>query len=605
MLLHPYWYICSAIVSLGLAACNSLGSLHHHGPTSTLKAVQDQQYSLQLAQIEDLPGLFRFEVCLRPSYAGATASERCIGAFRTNEHTDLIFRAEAVTAMQLTPQQIEELRLVHSEYKDYHDTLNNQMVDQLKLTLSGTAIIIGGNMVGKRVHNYGMLNTQKLERLETQLQEATDNIPRHRVYVQHNRAEYDRLLRLKESLEHRAQMSRVDFLQKEFGSTSLRKVQTKLATYEAQLRKTGFPTTELPQPLPSSLWNHVKVSQPSLSPQSYPTIFSNNFINHYLKTAAESSTLDWDEEATALRALLHDGTIQHPDIVLKQWKELGFTADEIFHQPFRHQLARFFQFNHIEALFHTQLNDRTITHIESLHAALDQGNPQLLSTIAQFSRHRGVSPSAVARIKWVQRYRAMIPLNQEVLLQLEQGTLKPKVMDQQTADLLSEVRRQLAPLDEAMASANQSIADLDQLKSVTRNLSHRLNMAAKFMLGITISRAVGVGLAASGLVGLGLHIVNHNNSVGSTKLTKAEPIMARYKELQVLIDESAAVLAEPTRPATTTSVASVQNLLNSLALWQSTYWVDTQDTGVIITDICLPSLNENNVLISHCQPPVF
>lgn len=597
----PYlsWYVYSIIISLGLIACKGLGSLSHHPPTSTLKAVQDQQYRLQLAQLEDQSGLFRFEVCLRASDTGELPdSAQCIGAFRTNEHTNLIFRAEAVKSMELTPKQLEELQLVHTEYKDYHDTLHNRLKDQLKLTFLGTTIIIGGDMLGKRVHNYGMLSSQKLQRLENQLDETMANISRDRVYVQHNQDEYERLLRLKESIEHRAQMSRADFLQKEFGSTSLRSVHTKLATYEAQLRKTGFQTTKLPQPLPQSLWHHVKVGS-----STYPTVFSKRFLDHYLSSI--TTTMSKAEEATALRALLHDGTIQNPDMVLKQWRQQGYTAGEMFHQPFRSQLARLFQFNHIEALFHDQLNHLTITHMDSLRTAVDQGDQHIFKTVAQFSRHRGVAPSAVARIKWVQRYRAMIPFNQETLLQLERGALKPEAMDQQTAELLSDVRRKLTPMDEAMTVAKQNIADLDQLKSITRELSSRLDMAAKSMLGITISRVVGVGMAAGGLIGLGLHIVNRNNSVAATKLTQAEPIMSRYKELQVLIDQSAATLADPTRVSTTTDVSSVQNMLNSLALWQSTYWVDTQNTGIIITDVCLPSLDQNNVLVSHCKPPVF
>ena len=50
------------------------------------------------------------------------------------------------------------------------------------------------------------------------------------------------------------------------------------------------------------------------------------------------------------------------------------------------------------------------------------------------------------------------------------------------------------------------------------------------------------------------------------------------------------------------AVPSVKDILLLFAKWQASIWVDTKDTGILISQICLPSLSTDTEDQFDCEP---
>ena len=587
-----------------LISCKTYTPANHFDPTtSTLKAVWDDQYTLRLAELEDQPGVYRFEACLREAY-NHSPNQECVGALFTNESTDLLLSIDMIEAARLTPKQTKELKRVHQEFRAYDQAIQTQLNNNANSVLIGTGIVIGGEMIARKINAYGIPHSKQLKLVEADIADLNDRIIADQILMSHRHPDYERLKNLKNTLEYRALMTKADYLQQEFGSATLSEVNKKLNTYEIQLKEAGFNTAKIPQPLAAKYFNHVTPALIHDLPKNfnkYPTIISQEFINFYLHQIPET-VINRDEHFWALHNLLHQGTVFDIDKYFKLWLDQGYTILELFHRPFRSQLDKFFKFNQFEAMINPQAAGHGLYHLTAVKNALLQGDSRVLQAIQQYSHHLGVSPSALARIKWVQRYRAQIPLNTEALLALEKGELKPRIMDQQTAEALQQVKNKLAPAEQSLSLSQRKINELTHLKSVANDLTQRLGFAAHFMLGITVSRMVAAGVAISGVVGLGLHIIGRNHSVSTDQLAAATPIIERYNNLQVLINQNDSLLN--TDDTSSTQVPDVADILAGLAIWQNTIWVDTQDTNVVVTAICLPQrIYPNSTYIaSHCKP---
>lgn len=578
-------YLMIALMSLSCNSCKSLFSDEGSSSESSIKSVMDETYLLKLSQ-SGQEGYFRFEVCLIDD------DESCVGGLRTDQGEDLVFSAEIIDKARLSENQALELKKVHDEYHNYNQAISRGLGTHISQFAGGSSIVIGGGILGQKLHKYGVKLNNDLRDIDRELYEVKGDTLGDHMFNVKNTDEQARLMRLKQSLEYRAQMTQTGFLQKEFGSSTLMEVDQKLSRYEKQITSAGLNTTKTPQPVPAKYFHTVEVGL-----KKYKTIFSQSFIDFYFSRIPQTNP-DLSDYAEAMDRLLGQGKVYDAEQLIKMWAQRGYTDIQMIHKPFRPQLERFFVFNHIESLVNPHSSGRVARNMDEFTAAVISGNKQLLKAAQRFSHHRGVSPIAVSRIKWIQRYRAIVPDNRVSLLALESGSMRPKVLDRQTSELLKEVSEKLAPINEAVEGAQKRADIVRRYQAVSDDVVRHLDIASKGLIGITMGRVLGAGIAFAGLVGFVFHVVDPRNSASTADYEAAKPIIDRYDKLQVMIDQSSPLMS--TDPDVQQQVPSVVDLLFGLAIWQNTISVASAD--VVVSDICLPVRSQNGD--SECQSAV-
>ena len=161
------------VLTFSLGSCrNTLPKQTQEG-SSSLKAVYDKDYSLNLAKVPGEQGLYQFEICLMPSHlkrhrSNLSPNDSCVAALKKNEE-NIYFELETGTLdeLALNKEERESLLRKQHEWSDYQSRIrakatsdsylgieDNAGIDvgiaAATIGISGTsALIIGENTISR------------------------------------------------------------------------------------------------------------------------------------------------------------------------------------------------------------------------------------------------------------------------------------------------------------------------------------------------------------------------------------------------------------------------------------------------------------------------
>lgn len=619
--------------ALMLAACKSMGGGEQELSQNSLKGVYDSKYVLRLVPTGNY-GIFKFEVCQSGGYGRALA-DTCVDAFKTNVGQTLLLTLESVSNIALTDQQQSDLLSTHEEYNNYQSTLS-QRSKLHKINAGGAgAVAIGGGALGYNIYRRGRIAQQKLPGAMEELAKA------HQAYnpAQIQKAQADRLEQLRVMLqntssgqigleqltqESAAELEKLKAIEAEIVKQKdvlkgMEEVQAKLGL--SSLSEMGDEATLIKQKFTTLGMTSADAAQPLVSAAELggrKTLLSSQFIDFVIQDLGLEKT---DQVMDAMNSFGYASEKVDPGLI-KKWLAQGGKIDQIVEPQF---LEKIFTFNKIEnALLPQQAvgvvddgakqgaKQVALTmksqftrpqNLEQLTQAFNKGDFRFFTHTFEFIQAGGVSPTASALHKKLQGFLKILPKNQMVLTQLNgeaKGIIARRAQLAEQAGLLDEkIVANLGQIGEeskalmathGAAGAKLREEALTKLSKEADSLAGAIKFVPKGIAAVVITAAAAIG---------GITYVTSGKHLSAKNA--AQPLIDSYDELQFLLKADSPLLT--TDPIYNAPLAelSVKDVLTNFALWQAISWVDAEDTGVVVTSVCLPQTSAlDNSVVEDC-----
>lgn len=586
-------------MSLTLGACKTTGG---YTGQSSLKGIYDDTHILRMTSISGF-GVYKFEVCLSAGF-GRAQPNTCVSALKTNTGEDLLLTVDMIEGMYLAPQQKQHLLERHDEYTKYQQALSNTARNLGAGAGATGGIVLGGSGGVYGLHRMKQGATRKLAEVNQAIVDQQKNMSVSQ--GQKNLADSDRLEEIKklisqtqddqktltqlseesatelaklkgleeELAKQKAVVSKFDGVQSRLGLASFDEVSQNMVDITSKLKAAGLSVDAPPQAL---------ISASELAGRK--TLVTDKFIAFVIEDVGAEFTDDIREAMTVSFGMNPDKI--DPEL-FKKFKAAGGKLDEIVEPAF---LDKVFAYNKIEnALLGKGLNQQFARpeNMEQLAKAFEAGDFRFLKSSLEFVQSGGVSPTASSLYTKLQSYKAVMPKNKLLLTQLEsqvKESLDRRVaLDDKAKALEESIQKRLAQGGEDLAGVSktrgaefvrQGEDALGKLVKEADSLARKIKFAPKGVAGVVVA---GVA-AAAGVVGI-------------TTKTYMEPrqnvkgVMDQYDELEVLLGSSSPLFTSD--PSYNAPVNSVEAILYNFAVWQSQEWVDTQNTGIVVREVCLP-----------------
>ena len=591
-----------AVISLTLGACKTTGGFKETGQSS-LQGIFDDSHILRLTSVGGFGGVYKFEICLSAGF-GRAQPNTCIGALKTNTGEDLLLTMDMIEGMYLSPEQKQHLLERHNEYDAYQQALSNTARNVGTGAGATGGIILGGSGGVYGLHRMKQGATQKLAEVQKSIADQQNKMSVSQ--AQRNVSDSDRLEEIKklisqtqddqktltqlseesagelaklkgleeELAKQKAVVSKFDGIQARLGLASLDEVGKSMVDITSKLKAAGLSVDTPPQALASAS---------ELAGRK--TLITDKFIEFVIEDVGGEFTGEIREAMTASFGLNPDKI--DPEL-FKRFQASGGKLDEIVDPAF---INKVFAYNKIEnALLGKGANQQFARpqNMEQLAKAFETGDFRFLKSSLEFVQSGGVSPTATSLYTKLQSYKAVMPQNKLILTQLEsqvKESLNRRVaLDDKAKALEETIQKRLAQGGEDLAGVSktrgaefvrQGEEALGKLMKEADVLARKIKIAPKGIAGVVVA---GVA-AAAGVVGI-------------TTKTYLEPrqnvkgIMDQYDELEVLLGSSSPLFTSD--PSYNAPVQSVEAILYNFAVWQSQEWIDTQDTGIVVREVCLP-----------------
>ena len=617
-----------AVISLCLGACNSSKESSIETESTTLKGVFDETYILRLTSISGFDA-YKFEVCLSAGF-GRAQPNTCVGALKTNTGEDLLLTMDMIEGMYLTPEQKQHLLERHNEYDAYQQALSNTARNVAAGAGATGGIILGGTGGVYGLHRMKQGATQKLAEVQKSIADQQSKMSVSQ--AQRNVSDSDRLEEIKklitqtqddqktltqlseesaselaklkgleeELAKQKAVVSKFDGIQVRLGLASLDEVSNSMVDITSKLKAAGLSVDTPPQALVSA---SELAGRKTLITDKFIAFVIEDVGGEFASEIREAMTVSPGLNSLAIRRLLRRENIGevmalslglNPDKIdpelFKRFQASGGKLDEIVDPAF---INKVFAYNKIEnALLGKGANQQFARpqNMEQLAKAFETGDFRFLKSSLEFVQSGGVSPTATSLFTKLQSYKAVMPQNKLILTQLEsqvKESLNTKMaLDDKAKALEETIQKRLAQGGEDLAGVSktrgaefvrQGEEALGKLMKEADVLARKIKIAPKGIAGVVVA---GVA-AAAGVIGI-------------TTKTYLEPrqnvkgIMDQYDELEVLLGSSSPLFTSD--PSYNAPVQSVEAILYNFAVWQSQEWIDTQDTGIVVREVCLPKI---------------
>lgn len=618
-------------------------------PNSSLSGIFDSQHVLRLAPVGYF-GVYRFEVCLVEVLNGSLSdSDHCVGALKTNSGEDLLLTLEIIEDMSLSEKDKARLQNTHSDYQAYQRSLANRGRDKTLMSAGSAGLVIGGGSLEYKMYrDWKAARTSYPEVLKT----IDDKVAAQHSHQSRSLVDQKRIKALNEMVGdmESAQESKMQISsQMDEELAKLKGIEEKIAQQKQKLN----PYDIVRQKLAGASLDDISKESESIASRfrraglsldlspgsvaSHPADLANR------KTLLSDKFLDFLMDSIGLEKTseMKDFLIsfgyndQNLDLNLfKKWKDSGGTIREVIEPGFLEDL---FKYNRIENALLPQhptpvamksskgggflsrflpkgKKAKVVAvaadslalpqNMAELTKAFEAGDYRFLKSAVNFIQSGGVPPTALALHQKYVGYQSILPQSKLFLTQLED---EAKSTLQKISDLEQQVKTVDADLDRRFASLSQesdtlkvnrgAAADaldrkaIDQLKKQADNLMKTIKMGPKAMAAV----AVMVSSAVGGL----LYITNASHIQAQEK---AQPIIDHYDALQIVMHSSSALLSLDPSVNQLVSGISVKDVVIGLAQWQAHAWVDSHDTGLVVTKICMPKMTSNgDKLLEQCQ----
>ena len=530
-----------------MLGCKSMGGQGAYQSSSKLMGVYDDQYLLRLAKVQGTE-YYRFETCKLVTSENNTPYP-CVSAFKTNFGEDLVLSLNIIDKMSFTDNQSDALKMMHKKFQDYRSSLVDlQRNIQPTQGMLGGGIILGGVGGG---FNIGF-SESALEKRAVKLEETAKDIRLSRS-------------RLKEVLKQ----DPMGFLQSELGQASLDEVQQavkkemdflddldQLISWKRNIKNfqniSNWKVSEMlfveqitPDELFSKVKDYVKKYfwiEGSEFPRNRPAkhkVFSSEFMAYQPEQADEL-------------------------VRLNSWVSEGNSLDRAIHSLFESKFNTYYRLETGES-FSESLSLKK--HSKLGHKKLNQ----LRSTLRSFVLNHGVPSRVGRRIQWLKNNYVRVPI-----------TPSPEVVSRMKANHADLIHKAKEDLAEAVYAVRRAKPSYD-----------------KALIALLPNKKL---LAGIGMIGVGLLSITRLLAQPLEPEQESRPPADDHMgSFQVLIDNSTSLMS--TSSGDNNPVPSVKDILLLFATWQDSIWVDTEATGILISQICLPSLSTGSVRgESDCEP---
>lgn len=632
----------TAALALGLGACKSLGGADT-APPSTLKGVFDSKYLLRLAPA-GADGIFEFEVCAAEGMAGGVATggaleaRFCVDAFKTNTQENLLLTFEAIQAMSLSEEGEQDLLATRQEYQRYQQALSERGRDVVGTGTMSAGLVFGGHAGAHYMADAAAKAQQRFSQNQAELL-ALKKIDTGDAGAALSKGRIQKYRSIAAILQ-----------EAEAGEESLRLLDNKVAAEAARLdviqqaildqdAMIKHPTGQLRGAAKGTLHAMMaeaeaikqKFAATGLTPEEagkallrdgddIKSLMSQDFIDFLVKDL--SIELGQPVSPAKVRDLAF-----HPDLLdiprYTRWTIQGGTIDQVVRKDY---IDRVFKFNQIENAFtplHAVTKSRNLglanlmvtrikddgvtrpTNLTELRAAFEQGDFRFLWQAQDFVKTKGVAPTAQAMYVKLRAYERVLPQNYNQIVNLsdeakrlaaEQDKLIGQLYQQQTkaAGRMKDIAEEASLLKFSSRAGGQTTQEMvTQLSKEADQLARTIHIVPK---GI---QAIGILTAA--LVGGVVTLVAAKHVQAESQ---AQSVIDGYDQLQVLLEnpETSPLFAQSQHELLPNGV-SVEAFLQSFATWQATSWVDEDNTGVVLTHVCLPQVSAvADAVVQDCQP---
>lgn len=628
--------------ALGLGGCKSLHR-SDSAPPNTLKGVFDSKYLLRLVPAGS-SGIFEFEVCAAEGMSGGVAeggaleARFCVDAFKTNIQDNLLLTFEAIQAMSLSEEAEQGLLETRQEYQRYQQVVSERARDAVGTGVIGSGLVFGGHAGAHHLADAAAKAQQRLPQIQAELVALRTQDAGGDAGLALSMGRLERYRGIEAILkEAGADERNYRYLDEEVARGALKLDVIKQAILEQEaMSKT--PIGKLRMASKGSLYGMMaeaeaikqKFAATGLTPEAatkallsdgadIKTLMSQEFIDFLVRDLS----IELGESvspATVMDLAFDPALLDIPRYV--RWTIQGGTFDQVIRKEYMDQL---FKFNRIENAFtplhavrkssnlglvkidFTRIKDNGLTrptNLAELKAAVDQGDFRFLWQSQDFVKTKGVSPTAQAMYTKLRYYEQVLPKNYNLIVRLsdeakrlaaQQDELVGQLYEQKAkaAGRMRQIADDASLLTFRSRAGRQSIQELgSQLSKEAAQLARTIRIAPKGLKAIGVFTAALVGGVAT------LVTAKHVQAEG-----QAQAVIDGYDQLQVLLEnpESSPLFSQSQHESLPGGV-SVEAFLHSFATWQATSWVDEDNTGVVLTHVCLPKVSAaEDAVVQDCH----